>query len=323
MAAHKQMTTSSAELMTCFELDTDRSPESLSISRARNLPGVEFWTISASQRPRTFVSDMFTACLVQTEEAVAAGTCWSRGDTRPLHSGAVLLAEPGEAQVLTTAESPASFFIVGIRASVMDRVATEMGITGALRWRSAQLEPGPCTEALVRVAECVRAPASGAAVEHALSEATTELVLAAGEPAAGRRFGSVGHPGVRRALERLVDGVREPTSLDELAKEARLSKYHFVRCFRHSVGFAPYRYRKLLRVIEARRLLESGLSVAEAAEQACFADASHLSRTFRDWVGVTPGLWANAWRASEPYVESASRTRPPPSSDPLVERKVG
>jgi AraC-like DNA-binding protein len=309
--------------MTCFELDTDRAPESLSVSRARSFPGVEFWTISGSRRPRTFVSDMFTACVVQAAGTAPVGECWARGEVRPLTPGSVLLAEPGEAQSITTADATASFFILGLKPSVMDRVATEMGISGGLRWRTAHLEASGHSDLLSRLAESIRTPESATAVERALSAATTELVIAAGEPASGRRFGSIAHPGVRRALERLVDSVREPTSLDELAREARLSKYHFVRCFRQSVGFAPYRYRKLLRVIEARRMLEKGLSVAEAAGQASFADASHLSRTFREWIGVTPGLWATAWRASEPSLEVIPRTLPPSSSDPIPERKAG
>jgi AraC-like DNA-binding protein len=322
MASRRQLTTSGPDFMTCFELDTDRAPESLSISRARNLPGVEFWTIAASERPRTLISDMFTACLVQAEGTAPVGKCWSRAEVHPFSSGTVLLAEPGEAHTITSAGAPASYFIVGFRPPAMERVAAAMGISGGLRWKTAQLDQGPHSEALARLATCVRSLESAPAIDKALSDVTAELVMNAAEAASGRRFASVAHPGVRRALELLVDNVREPTSLDDLAKEARLSKYHFVRCFHHSVGFAPYRYRKLLRVIEARRLLEGGFSVAEAAGQANFADASHLSRTFREWVGVTPGLWASAWRASEPSSDVVARTLPPPSSAPIPERKA-
>jgi AraC-like DNA-binding protein len=274
---------------------------------------------------------MFTACLVRAEakegkdgtvETATVGKCWSRAEVRPIVPGTVLLAEPGEAHTITSADVPASYFIVGWRPQAMERVAAAMGISGGLRFRTAQLDPGPYSELLARLASSVRTHESAAAIDDGLSEATTALVGSAAEPAAGRRFGSIAHPGIRRALELLVDNVREATSLDDLAKEARLSKYHFVRCFRHSVGFAPYRYRKLLRVLEARRLLEAGFSVAEAAGQANFADASHLSRTFREWVGVTPGLWASAWRASEPSVDVAARTLPPPSPAPIPERKA-
>jgi AraC-like DNA-binding protein len=312
------------EFITCFELDTDRPREALSVRRARNLPGVEFWTISNSERRRTFVSDMFTACLVRAPFDASIGKWWGRGEERPLAPGAVLLSEPGEAQYVTSADGPASYFTVCWDATALARVAAELGISGGLRWKSAHLEPGRHSDLLARLAAVVRSPDDPLAVEEALAEATTELVLRSAETGTTSRRASGGnHPGVRRAIERLSSGFREPTSLDELAKEARLSKYHFVRCFRQATGLSPHRYRKLLRVLDARRLLESGLSVAEAAGQASFADASHLSRTFREWLGVTPGLWANAWRTSEPAARSAPRTIPPPTSDPELERRVG
>jgi AraC-like DNA-binding protein len=207
-------------------------------------------------------------------------------------------------------------------ASALERISAELGVSGGLRWKAAHLDPGRHSDLLARLAAVVHTPDDPLAIEEALAEATTELVLRGAETGAARRVSGGNHPGVRRAMERLSSGFREPTSLDDLAKEARLSKYHFVRCFRQATGLSPHRYRKLLRVLDARRLLEGGLSVAEAAGQASFADASHLSRTFREWLGVTPGLWANAWRTSEPTMRSP-RTMPPPTSDPELERKAG
>ena len=94
-------------LVTCFDLDTDRPPEALSVRRAGCLPGVEFWTITGSERPRTLVADMFTACLVRAPNEGQIGKWWGRGEERTLASGSVLLSEPGEAQYLTHADGPA------------------------------------------------------------------------------------------------------------------------------------------------------------------------------------------------------------------------
>jgi AraC family transcriptional regulator, chemosensory pili system protein ChpD len=308
--------------MTCFELDTDRPPEALSVRRACGLPGVEFWTIASSERRRTFVSDMYTACLVRSRHEGIVGTWWARGEERPLASGAVLLSEPGEAQYVTSASASASFFIVCWDRSAIERAAVDAGGTAGLKWRAPYLaRPGDYLE---RLAALVVAPEDCGVFEEIFSEVTTHIVREGADTGASRRTGSASHPGIRRAMERLSTDFREPTSLDDLAKEARLSKFHFVRCFRQATGLSPHRYRKLLRVLSARRLLEQGMSVAEAASQASFADASHLSRTFREWLGVTPGLWANAWRASEPSERAAPRTIPPPaSSEPMPASDVG
>jgi AraC-like DNA-binding protein len=305
--------------MTCFELDTDRAPEALIVRRVHGLPGVEFWTISASERRRTFVSDMYTACLVRSRHEGIIGSWWARGEERPLSSGAVLLSEPGEAQYITSASAPASFFIVAWDRNVIERRTAD---SGGLKWKAPYLaRPG---DHLDRLAALVVSAEDSNAFEEVFNDVTAHIVREAAETGASRRTGNANHPGIRRAMERLSTDFREPTSLDDLAKEARLSKFHFVRCFRQATGLSPHRYRKLLRVLSARRLLEQGSSVAEAASQASFADASHLSRTFREWLGVTPGLWANAWRASEPSDSATPQTiPPPPSSEPLPASDVG
>ena len=109
-----------------------------------------------------------------------------------------------------------------------------------------------------------------------------------------------------------VASVEGTESLDVLAKEARLSKYHFARCFQQATGVAPHRYRKLLRLLVAKRHLENGRSVNETALAAGFSDASHLSRAFREWLGVTPWVWGSAWRAANPFASARPQTIVPP-----------
>jgi AraC-like DNA-binding protein len=154
--------------------------------------------------------------------------------------------------------------------------------------------------------------ASGGDVEAAYVQVTTDLLLSAGTGAFPKRNHG-GHPTIRRAVEKMKSGLSETASLDELAAQAHLSKFHFARTFRKTTGLAPHQYRKLLRVEQARRLLEGGLSVTVTAQHLGFSDASHLVRSFRDCLGVAPGLWAKAWRASDPNPDHTPTTIIPPA----------
>ena len=58
--------------------------------------------------------------------------------------------------------------------------------------------------------------------------------------------------------------------------------------FTESVGIPLRRYLSWLRVQRAVRLIVAGASATEAAHIAGFADASHLTRTFRRTLGQTP-----------------------------------
>jgi AraC-like DNA-binding protein len=154
--------------------------------------------------------------------------------------------------------------------------------------------------------------ASADDVEAAYVQVTMDLLLSAGTGAFPKRNHG-GHPNIRRAVEKMKSGLSETASLDELAAHARLSKFHFARTFRKTTGLAPHKYRKLLRVEQARRLLEGGLSVTDTAQRMGFSDASHLVRSFRDCLGVAPGVWAKAWRASDPSPGHTPTTILPPA----------
>jgi len=81
----------------------------------------------------------------------------------------------------------------------------------------------------------------------------------------------------------------ESISLDNLAAEAGLSKYHFSREFKRLSGEAPMSYVRQARVEAARSLLLSTpWTLREIAAQVGLADEFTLSRIFRRVTGTAP-----------------------------------
>lgn len=77
--------------------------------------------------------------------------------------------------------------------------------------------------------------------------------------------------------------------LDDLAETVNLSRYHFCRLFKQSVGVSPYQYILQQRIKKARQLLHNpDLSLVNVALASGFASQSHFSRHFRQHMGVTP-----------------------------------
>jgi AraC-like DNA-binding protein len=91
-----------------------------------------------------------------------------------------------------------------------------------------------------------------------------------------------------RVVSFIDDNLDAPLTLDRLAEEAELSKYHFSRVFRQEVGLPPWSFVRRARVDRARGLLERGASPAAAAVEAGFCDQSHLTRAMKEIVGKTP-----------------------------------
>lgn len=96
---------------------------------------------------------------------------------------------------------------------------------------------------------------------------------------------------VELVREYLHDNYAQNVSLEELARHANLSPYHLNRVFSREVGLPPHRYQIAVRVGRARELLARGIPIARVAAETGFADQSHLTRTFKRLVQVSPGRY--------------------------------
>lgn len=78
-----------------------------------------------------------------------------------------------------------------------------------------------------------------------------------------------------------------------LARREGLSREHFQRLFRRTVGVTPAHYTRLARIARAKALLGAGTAVADAALQCGFTDQAHFARWFRRCFGMPPGRYAS------------------------------
>jgi AraC-like DNA-binding protein len=108
--------------------------------------------------------------------------------------------------------------------------------------------------------------------------------------------GADGHA-LRRALEFLADQPERNISLDELAAAAGTGKFRLVRLFRERTGLPPHALQIAHRIRIARRMLETGASIAVTAQVTGFADQSHLHRHFHRTLGMTPLAYQRHFRA--------------------------
>ena len=84
--------------------------------------------------------------------------------------------------------------------------------------------------------------------------------------------------------------------LDGLVAESGVSRASFMALFKTAHGLTPHAYLLHCRIEAAKRLLEDGFSVKAVADSFGFPSAKHFSRTFWNFVGVTPMKWLNGGR---------------------------
>jgi AraC family transcriptional regulator len=78
----------------------------------------------------------------------------------------------------------------------------------------------------------------------------------------------------------------------ELAGLLAFSTSHFSRAFKRSLALSPMAYVASRRIERAKLMMNSTRGyLREIAPDCGFADQSHLCRSFRRMVGVSPGQW--------------------------------
>jgi AraC family transcriptional regulator len=100
---------------------------------------------------------------------------------------------------------------------------------------------------------------------------------------------------LRRVRDYIEAHLDEELSLTVLADIACLSPYHFSRSFKQAAGVGPQRYVMQRRFERAKTLLRrTHQPLALIAQEAGFADQSHLTSIFRREIGTTPGRFRAA-----------------------------
>ena len=90
-----------------------------------------------------------------------------------------------------------------------------------------------------------------------------------------------------------------PLTVDDLAKRAGLSTYHFIRAFRAHVGQTPHQYLRARRIERARELLiTTPMPITEICDAVGFQSLGSFSSLFRKLTGETPAAFRAARRRS-------------------------
>ncbi len=96
-------------------------------------------------------------------------------------------------------------------------------------------------------------------------------------------------PKIRRVLSYINENLGKELSVEQLAEQAYLSKYHFMRLFKAQTGSSVHAYVRQKRLLHAARLIREGMTVGKAAAESGFGDYSAFHRAFRESFGISPG----------------------------------
>jgi len=229
---------------------------------------------------------------------VCAGSfgCVTLGAEHQLVAGAVLIGRPGQEYMATHEHHGCGDECLSVKLSP--------GLADELRLGRGGLAALPPLPEVMLLGEQVRA------ADAALLFAQKVAALASGKsndhatPSAGER---------RRAVEAalwLERNLAEAVGLEDAARQAGLSPFHFLRVFRRTLGVTPHQYLLRSRLRQAaRRLAEGDQPITEVAFDCGFGDLSNFVRTFRRAAGASPRAFRRGTRADRKNLQEGLAAR--------------
>lgn len=104
---------------------------------------------------------------------------------------------------------------------------------------------------------------------------------------------SLGKVELTRLTQYIEANLDQPICLDDLATIVNVSRFHFSRLFKRTVGITALDFVERCRIRRAQMLIaDTSLPLAQIALMTGFADQSHFTRRFHRHVGCTPAAYA-------------------------------
>jgi AraC family transcriptional regulator len=224
---------------------------------------------------------------------VIAGTFRYRTGTGEalLYPGAFLLGSAGACYECGHEHSHGDRCVaMHIDRELFAEIASGSSGSNRCEFRTAMLPAVPDLASISVSLQLASSPVSQLALEQTVFTAVETVVRAAGTnhtpprrpaPAAIRRIAA--------AFEYIDTRLGSDLNLAELSAHVAMSKYHFLRTFKHASGMTPHQYilgRRLRAAAAALRASEE--PVAHVALDQGFGDLSTFNHSFRRVMGVAP-----------------------------------
>ncbi|MGE0267324.1 MAG: bifunctional transcriptional activator/DNA repair enzyme AdaA [Candidatus Omnitrophota bacterium] len=98
---------------------------------------------------------------------------------------------------------------------------------------------------------------------------------------------------IETAIRYLKENYRQQPSLEEVARQVRLSKFHFQRMFEDWAGVSPKAFVQYLTIEHAKRLLKEGQSTLDTAYDVGLSGPGRLHDLFVKIEAMSPGQFKN------------------------------
>jgi AraC family transcriptional regulator len=232
-----------------------------------------------------------------------------RFERRTGKSVAIGTARPGVVSIIPAGSSsrwdipkPLNAVHLYLPQTTLIRVASEADTIAPSDLIERSAHPDPVTSRLLlSAADVIEGNAAlDALFRQQLTDllATRLLAAHAGEPTTVRpTVGGLSPTALNRAIERLRSDSDADVSLEALASDVGLSRFHFCRAFKESTGVSPHVWLRQHRLEQAMNMLrDPDMSVVSVAVALGYASQTAFAAAFKKLTGESPSDWRRRTR---------------------------
>jgi len=96
---------------------------------------------------------------------------------------------------------------------------------------------------------------------------------------------------IEKAIKYIDDNFKSHPSVDEVAQNIGMSKYHFIRVFKEYVGVTPKQFLHCVTLNYAKEHIKESKSILDSSLDIGLSSTSRLHELFVNLIGVTPKEW--------------------------------
>ena len=96
---------------------------------------------------------------------------------------------------------------------------------------------------------------------------------------------------IEKAIKYIDENFKEHPSIDEIAKNVGMSKFHFIRVFKEYVGVTPKQFLHCVTLNYAKEHIKESKSILDSSLDIGLSSTSRLHELFVNLIGVTPKEW--------------------------------
>lgn len=206
-----------------------------------------------------------------------------------LNKNTVALIPPFIPHMTLSGHPPQERYLINFRANFLNNIenAFNLNLTDIFDPLSPVIPIENFFNKFCRILDSIFEDFSNIAEPFALNLATmhlTELLILLHKNASRSEWQN----NVKDIVEYIEQNFSKTISLESLEKQFLISKYTISRNFKATTGFSIPKYIAIIRVIQAKKLIETGMNLTDVALSCGFNSLNDFDRVFKTETGMSP-----------------------------------